>query len=85
MGASGAKADLDVGDRAAFDIINWNNDGRLDLVVGGLDGNVRLLLNQGTAAAPDFAAVTLVQADGDEAKRLSAKIERGPGGQPALK
>jgi tetratricopeptide (TPR) repeat protein len=30
-------------------------------------------------------SAALVQADGDEAKRLSAKIERGPGRQPALK
>jgi len=50
-----------VGDRAALDIVDWNNDGLRDLVVGGLDGKVRLLLNQGSAAVPDFRTATLIQ------------------------
>ena len=61
VGAAGSKATLDVGDRAAFDLADWNNDGLTDLVVGALDGQVRVYLNQGTAGNPDFLSATLLQ------------------------
>jgi large repetitive protein len=39
--------DLDVGDRATPTMVDWNNDGLLDLVSGGLDGRMHIYLNCG--------------------------------------
>ena len=60
-GNPGAKVDLDVGDRATFDIVDWNNDGAADLVAGALDGKVRVYLNRQTTGEPDLASPILVQ------------------------
>ncbi len=47
---------------AAPSVIDWNNDGRKDLLVGEFSyGNVRLFLNQGTDAQPVFGAGQLVR------------------------
>ena len=54
--------------------VDWNQDGKLDLLVGA-GRNVWLYLNTGTASAPVFAAGTKVQAGGVE-------IDAGPGGCP---
>ncbi len=44
-------------------MIDWNNDGRKDLLVGQFtSGNVWLFLNQGTDAQPVFGAGQLVRA-----------------------
>lgn len=45
---------LCAGERAAFDGIDWNNDGRLDLVVGTLDGSIYLYLNRAESNTPVF-------------------------------
>lgn len=60
-GAPGAKVGIDVGDRAAFDVADWNEDGAVDLVVGALDGKVRVYLNRQTAGEPDLDAPIVVQ------------------------
>jgi WD40 repeat protein len=39
--------DLDVGNRATPSLVDWNDDGLLDLVVGGLDGAIHIYLNCG--------------------------------------
>jgi hypothetical protein len=57
VGQPGVKADIDVGDRATPVPVDWNGDGRKDLVVGALDGKVRVYLNEGTDGAPDFRTV----------------------------
>ncbi|MBN2022011.1 MAG: VCBS repeat-containing protein [Pirellulales bacterium] len=61
-GPAGGKAPIDVGDRATIALADWDNNGARDLVLGALDGRIHLYLNQGTDAAPDFAAETLVAA-----------------------
>ena len=61
VGPVGAKVDIDVGDRATVDVVDWNADGRRDLVMGAIDGRVRLFLNTGTDTAPDFTAQVFVQ------------------------
>ncbi len=43
--------------RAKPDIVDWNNDGKLDLVVGMEYGNVQIILNTGTLKEPEFASV----------------------------
>ncbi len=45
---------LDVGDRGTPAVTDWNGDGKKDLLVGNLTGNILIYLNQGTDAAPDF-------------------------------
>ncbi len=64
VGAPGSKVNIDVGDRAAPHVVDWNNDGRKDLAVGGLDGKIHLFINQGSDAAPDFLAQTFAQNSG---------------------
>jgi subtilase family serine protease/methionine-rich copper-binding protein CopC len=65
-GAAGAKSDLDVGDRAAFDIVDWNNDGRFDLVAGGLDGMVRVYLDAAASGTPDLRSPLFALGTGGE-------------------
>jgi hypothetical protein len=61
VGAAGSKLNIDVGDRAAPTMLDWNNDGKKDLVVGSLAGNIRLYINEGTDAAPDFLLTDYVK------------------------
>jgi len=64
VGAPEAKSDLDVGARATPRTIDWDGDGRKDLVVGAYDGRLRLYLNEGTDDAPDFHTEQIIQAAG---------------------
>lgn len=59
-------ASLNVGNRASPVVIDWNNDGRKDLVVGDDDGYVRLYLNTGTNSAPAFTNYTRLKAGGND-------------------
>jgi len=61
VGLPGSKDEIDVGYRAAVCPADWNGDGRGDLVIGDLGGAVHVLLNEGTAAAPDFRAAAVLQ------------------------
>ena len=63
-GPPGQKVDIDVGDRATATVVDWNNDGRKDLVVGALDGYIHLFLSEGTSMAPDFVDEQFAQASG---------------------
>ena len=54
VGPPGSKAPIDVGDRATLDIVDWNEDGFSDLVMGALDGRIRVFLNEGTEGPPSF-------------------------------
>ena len=47
-------ADFDIGSRAAPRIIDWNNDGLKDLLVGEDHGYIYFLKNAGTNAEPLF-------------------------------
>ncbi len=61
VGPAGGKADIDVGSRATATVVDFNSDGRKDLVVGALDSRVRIFLNEGTDDSPDFLAEALAQ------------------------
>ncbi len=54
--------------------MDWNNDGKLDLIAGDTRGNVTLFLNVGTPQQPRFAAGIPVQAAG---KVITAKSHPG--------
>lgn len=64
VGPPGQKIDIDVGSRATPTVVDWDSDGRKDLLVGALDGYLRLYLNQGSDDEPDFLAEELVMSSG---------------------
>jgi hypothetical protein len=64
VGPPGTKTNIDVGSRATTTVLDWDNDGQRDLVVGALDGRMHLFINEGTNTSPDFLVDTIVQQDG---------------------
>ena len=64
VGPAGSKVTLDVGDRATPSLVDRNNDGKRDLIVGAIDGQIHLYINQGTDTAPDCLEGQIVQAGG---------------------
>ena len=51
---------LDVGANACADVVDWNNDGKKDLVIGIEDFKVILYLNTGTNNAPIFGSYSTI-------------------------
>jgi len=49
---------FDVGSYSAPDIVDWNNDGKKDVICGDSSGRVTLLINVGTNAAPLFTSAS---------------------------
>jgi len=64
VGQPGFKTTIDVGARATPHVVDYDNDGRRDLVVGALDGLVCLFINEGADTSPDYRAMTFAQEDG---------------------
>lgn len=52
------------GDRATPVVDDWNEDGRKDLLVGNLAGNIKVYLNEGTDASPSFGSAYNLQVGG---------------------
>ena len=56
---------LEVGLMSAPTVIDWDNDGAKDLVVGHFtDGHISVFLNRGSDSAPVFDGESLVQSNG---------------------
>ena len=55
---------IDVQAQATPTVVDWNNDGRKDLVVGSRYGRIYIYLNEGTDTEPVFLTETFVQKDG---------------------
>jgi len=66
VGPLASKANIDAGDRATPSAVDWNSDGKKDLVVGALDAKIHLFINEGTDTAPDFRVQTFAQANGSD-------------------
>jgi hypothetical protein len=64
VGKAGSKSKIDVGNRATPSAVDWNSDGRKDLVAGALDGKIHIFINEGTDTEPDFIAEIFAQEDG---------------------
>jgi hypothetical protein len=64
--ADGKPIDVEVGHLVPC-VVDWNGDGKKDLLVGQFaGGKIRLYLNQGTDNAPVFKDFTYLQAGGKE-------------------
>jgi len=62
-------ADIDVTGYSVPSYVDWDNDGRLDLIIGegptaAAEGKVRVYLNIGTSSQPAFSTFFYAQADG---------------------
>lgn len=66
VGLPGAKSDIDIGERPTPSVVDWNNDGRRDIVAGSKDGRIHLFINEGTDAAWDFRLEQYVQENGSD-------------------
>ncbi len=64
VGQPGAKTVINVGGRATPCIVDVNNDGKKDLVLGALDGQIRVFINEGTDTQPDFRTTQYLQLGG---------------------
>ena len=49
---------------------DWNGDGKLDLLIGDIEGSVHLMLNEGTASAYAFATSQRLHADGKQIQQV---------------
>lgn len=62
--ADGKPIDVEIGHLVPA-VMDWNGDGKKDLIVGQFNqGGIRLYLNEGTDAAPKFGAFTYLEAGG---------------------
>jgi hypothetical protein len=52
--------------RAAPIVDDWNADGRKDLLVGYMDGKIKIYLNEGTDSSPVFNSFTYLRVGGKE-------------------
>lgn len=69
----GAIEAIKVGSRAIPFLVDYNNDGKKDLLVGSHDGLIYLYVNAGTDESPDFvSAGTLKDSSGDDIKVLNS-------------
>lgn len=46
--------------------VDWDSDGRKDLVVGAYDGRIHLFMNEGNDTDPNFLVETFAQEDGSD-------------------
>jgi|GEM_PF-721474 len=55
---------LDIGGRTSPDVVDWDRDGKKDIIAGETLGNLFYFHNVGTNAAPVFNGYTLLEAGG---------------------
>ena len=55
---------INVGFNANPDVVDWNQDGKKDLIIGTESMNIRLYLNQGTNSNPVFTTYTNIASGG---------------------
>lgn len=66
VGFPGAKIDIDVGGRPTPVVVDWNNDGRRDIVVGAIAGKIHLFINEGSDSEWDFLIEQYIQEGGGD-------------------
>jgi hypothetical protein len=58
------EANINVGERATPVADDWNDDGKKDLIIGNMKGNIVIYLNKGSDSVPAFDSPFLLQVDG---------------------
>jgi hypothetical protein len=65
---AGKPIDVEIGHAAPL-VLDWDGDGKLDLLVGQFgEGKLRIYRNKGTSEKPEYEAHTWFQAGGDVGK-----------------
>jgi len=63
IGPAGGKVDI-YSYRMTSMVVDWNNDGKKDVVAGAKDSKIHIFINEGTDNSPDFLTETFAQMDG---------------------
>ncbi|MBC8367076.1 VCBS repeat-containing protein [bacterium] len=66
VGPPGGKVPIDVGSRSTVCIVDWDEDGRRDLLLGSYAGKFHLYLNTGSDLAPEFESFSNLQGPGGD-------------------
>ncbi|MFH1756365.1 MAG: FG-GAP-like repeat-containing protein, partial [Candidatus Latescibacterota bacterium] len=70
-----AGADIDAGDRTAPYLIDWNDDGLVDLLVGNSAGDILAYINTNTNSDPQYgASLTVLSATGVNATPIALEF-----------
>ena len=72
LSSDGIKTDIAVPKKATPFIIDWNNDGKFDVVSGSSDGRVYIFINEGDSKNPKFSNPQTVQVNNKELKLPSS-------------
>jgi hypothetical protein len=68
LDAAGKPIDTDIGHAAPF-VVDWDQDGKLDLVVGQFgEGKLKIFRNLGSTSKPQYAEPSWFEAAGSVAK-----------------
>lgn len=59
---------INVGRASTVAVADWNGDGKLDLIIGNIDGDVFVVLNEGTPQKPVWGRAQPLKADGKNIK-----------------
>lgn len=68
---NGMKTDIKVHGYATPFIVDWNNDGKFDIVSGSEDGKIYIFINEGGSKNPKFGKAQTLQVNNKELKLLS--------------
>lgn len=68
LSSDGIKTDITVPKKATPYIVDWNNDGKFDVVSGSSDGRVYIFINEGDSKNPKFNKPQTVHVNNKELK-----------------
>ena len=66
--SKGIETHIKVSGNATPFIVDWNNDGKFDVVCGSWDGRAYIFINEGDSKNPKFGKAQMLQVDNKELK-----------------